>query len=67
MKFTDDDLQRLKTLVGRSEEGAFVHLLKPSFDNLIARLEAAEEVIHEFKLQPVPVAVVQRWREVSGK
>jgi hypothetical protein len=48
MTFTDDDLKRLKLLVGRSEEGAYVHLHKKSFDALLARLEAAEAIAERY-------------------
>jgi hypothetical protein len=74
--FSDDDLKRLKLLVGRSNEQVNVFLPKQTFDALLARLEAAEEVlpffISEHKItctnhDCVVFEQVKIWRKAAGK
>ncbi len=63
MTFTDDDLKRLKEYYEDPKRGD----TPMKWRALLSRLEAAEEVIKEFKLDPVPVGVVERWRKSAGK
>jgi hypothetical protein len=60
--FTDDEV---KTMKEEADEGWLpsVNQIKA----LLARLEAAEEVIKDLRLVDVPMGCVERWRKSAGK
>ncbi len=72
MTFTDDDLKRLTLFINADDNGNAIvaedFIVESKLKSLLARLEAAEEVIKNIEeghfIQPF---TYEKWRKAAGK